>query len=44
MNVTNLIFVFTASGEVQPWNWGNQPREVDAKQKAQPATSVEKQK
>jgi hypothetical protein len=44
MNVTNLIFVFTASGEVQPWNWGNQPRKSVTDQEAQSAKSVEKQK
>lgn len=35
MNATNLVYVFTASGEVQPWNWAQQPRKSDAEQETQ---------
>ncbi|CAB3371455.1 Hypothetical predicted protein [Cloeon dipterum] len=28
MNATNLIYVFTASGEVQPWNWGENGKPI----------------
>ncbi|XP_065338059.1 putative inorganic phosphate cotransporter, partial [Cloeon dipterum] len=33
MNVTNLIYVLTASGEVQPWNWGENGRPVEEGEK-----------
>jgi hypothetical protein len=39
MNVTNLIYVFTASGEVQPWNWAKQPHKGDAEQETQSVKS-----
>jgi hypothetical protein len=40
MNITNLIYVFTASGEVQPWNWvNNQPPKGDAEQETQSVKS-----
>jgi hypothetical protein len=41
-----LIYVFTASGEVQPWNWAHhlQPRKSDAEQETQSVKSEKSDK